>query len=190
VEAAERADEVGLPREEASELDGALHRVGAVVDEEGVLQVAGRDLPEKLRERSPQGVQQFLAREGHARELVGDRPNDLRVANAGAVDAVPAEAVDVRPARKVPERRALADPLEGGVVPHLDDGLAILEVSAVVVEVEVIDRIGLDLSFCSGRQSGADDVEPALGFPDQLLPVHVRHSSSEKRPREPLGNGG
>ena len=61
VEAAQRADEVGLARVEARELDRALDGVGAVVDEEGVLEVARRDLAEQLGERAAQRVEQLLA---------------------------------------------------------------------------------------------------------------------------------
>ncbi len=178
VETAQRADEVGLAGVEAGELDRAFDGVGAVVDEEGVLQVARGDLAQQLRQGAAQRVEQLLARERHALELVGDGPHDLGVPDAGAVDAVAAEAVDVGAAREVLERRALADPLERGVLPHLDDGLAVLEVAAVVIELEVVDRVLLDLVLLLGRQLGRrDDVEPALGFPDELLRVHVRPRS-------------
>src|SRR5262249_15552253 len=88
VEAPGRADEVGLAREDAGELDGALYRVGPVVDEERVLEVARRDLAQQLGERAAQWVQELLARERHARELIGDRLDDLGMADARAVDAV------------------------------------------------------------------------------------------------------
>ena len=73
VESAQRADEVGLAGEDPRELDRALHGVGAVVDEEGVLQVSRRDLAEQLRQRAAQRVQQLLARERHAARA-GRRP--------------------------------------------------------------------------------------------------------------------
>ena len=70
--------------------------VGAVVDEEAVLQVAGRQLAQQLREGAAQRVEQLLRAERHALELRLHRAHDLRVVDAGRVDAVPAEAVDER----------------------------------------------------------------------------------------------
>ena len=178
-----------LPGEDPRELDRALDGVGAVVDEEGVLEVSRRDLAEELRERAAQRVQELLARERHALELVGDGLDDFGMPDAGAVDAVAAEAVDVGAAREVLERRALAGPLEGRVVAQLDHGLAVLEVAAVVVGVEVIDRVGLDPGLLLRRElRRGDDVEPALGFLDQLLRVHVPPRSSLRQTfGEPLG---
>src|SRR5262249_52349159 len=132
VEAAQRADEVRLAREDARQLDRALDGVGAVVDEEGVLEVARSDLAEELRERTAERVGQLLARERHPRELVGDGLDDLGMPDSRAVDAVAAEAVDVGAALEVLERRALPGPLERRVVPHLDHRLAVLEVASVV----------------------------------------------------------
>jgi hypothetical protein len=148
------------------------------------------------REREPQLLPWNPRSERHPRELVGDGLDHLGMPDARAVDAVAAEAVDVRAAREVLERRALAGPLERRIVPHLDHGLAVLEVAAVVVEVEVVDGVCRDLLLLLGRQLlGRDDVQPALGFLDQFLRVHVRprfcvETIRCERIREPRDLGG
>src|SRR5262249_27545282 len=172
---AERADEVGLAREKTGKLDRSLDGIRAVVDEEGVLEISWRDLAEELCQRAAQRVEQLLARQRHPTELVRDRLDDLRVADARTVDAIAAEAVDVGAPREVLERRALARPLQRRVLAHLDDGLAVLEISAVVIEVEVVDGVLRDLLELLLRQfARRDDVQPALRFLDQFLRVHVR----------------
>ena len=109
MEPAHAGDEAGLARVQARELHRALHGVGPVVDEEAVLQVAGRQLPQKLREGAAQGVEQLLRAERHALELRLHRAHDLGVPDAGGVDAVPAEAVDEAPAGDVLEEGAAPD---------------------------------------------------------------------------------
>ena len=95
-------------------------------------------------------------------ELVGHRLDDLGMPDAGAVDAVAAQAVDVRAPGEVLEGRALAGPLEGRALAHLDDRLAVLEVAAVVIEGKVVDGVVLDLVLLLLRELlGGDDVEPA-----------------------------
>ena len=130
VETAQRADEVGLSGEHPRQLDRAFHGVGAVVDEEGILQISRRDFAEELRERAAERVQELLARERHAAELIHDRLDDLGMPDPGAVDAVAAEAIDVGAAGEILERRAFAGPLERRILAHLDHRLAVLEVAA------------------------------------------------------------
>ena len=81
---------------------------------------------------------------------------NFRVPDARAVNPVAAEAVDVRAPREVAERRALAVPLERRVLAHLDDRLAVLEVAAVVIELEVVDGVVEICSFCSAESSRAE----------------------------------
>src|SRR5262249_6009802 len=126
VKTPERGDEIGFSGVEARELDRALDRVGAVVDEEGILEIPGSDLSQELRERPAQGIEQLLTRERHPRELVGDRFHDLGMPDAGAVDSVSAETVDEAPPQDVLEDRTLTLPLERRTVPHLDDRFAVV----------------------------------------------------------------
>ncbi len=157
VKPAQGADEVGLAgvQARASLIAPSTASVPLLMKKE-YWRSPGEISPSSSASAPRSGIEQLLARERHAGELVGDRPDDLGVADARAVDAVAAEAVDVRAARQVLERRALARPLQRRVVPHLDHGLAVLEVAAVVIGVEVVDRVGGDLRLLLGVSSFAE----------------------------------
>jgi hypothetical protein len=60
MEAADARDEAGLAGIEPGQLHGSFDRVGAVADEERLLEVSGCELPEQLRERAAQRIEQFL----------------------------------------------------------------------------------------------------------------------------------
>jgi hypothetical protein len=56
---------------------------------------------------------------------------------------------------------------------HLDDGLRD-QITAVVVEGKVVDRVDHDLRLhLFGKLGGRDDVQPPLGFLEDFLPVHL-----------------
>src|SRR5262249_35867777 len=136
VEPADAGDEAGPARVEARQLHGALHGVGSVADEEALLQVARRELAEEGGQGTAQRVEQLLRRERHAFELRLHGAHDLRMVDAGRVDAVSAEAIDEAAPGDVLEMRAAAVPLDGRVLAALRDGLAIFEIAAVAVEAE------------------------------------------------------
>ena len=94
------------PGVEPGQLDRAFDGVGAVVDEEGVAQLARRHHREQPGERRAPRLQQLLAVERHALHLAGHRVQDLGVVHPGAEDPVAAEAVDVLPAEQVLQHRA------------------------------------------------------------------------------------
>ena len=175
VEAADAGDEAALARVEAGQLHGAFDGVGAVADEEAVLQVAGGQLAQELGQGAPQGIEQLLGRQGHALELRLHRPHDLRVVDARGVDPVAAQAVDVLPARDVLEVAALAAPLDGGELSALGHGLSVLEVTAVVVGAEVLEGVRDDLApLVVVELVGVDDGEPPAALLDDLLLAHAR----------------
>ena len=169
VEAAERRDE-GVPLGvEPGELDRALDGVGAVVDEERVLEVARRHLGEHLRQRGPPGLQQLLAVERHAPELVGDGLDDLGMVDPGAEDAVAAQAVDVLATQEIVEDGALAAPLEGGELAGLGDGLAVGDEAAVVVPLVAVDRLGDErLLFFRRHLPPGDELQVPVGVLQDL----------------------
>ena len=106
VEARQRGDERVRLGVEPRELDRALDGVGPVVDEERVLERARRHLGQHARERAAPGLEQLLAVERHARHLLRDGPDDLRVIDAGGEDPVAAQAVDVLATEDVLQDRA------------------------------------------------------------------------------------
>src|SRR5204863_3742037 len=141
------------------------------VDEEALLEISRGDLPQELGERAAQRVEQLLTRQRHAIELVAHRLDDLRVADAGAVDAEPAETVDVLPAGDVLEHRPLAGPFDGGELLRLGDRLAVGQESRVEVGGEGLHRLLDDPALLRGGEAIplGDQVEPAARFGDDLF---------------------
>ena len=154
---------------EAGELDRALDRVGAVVDEERVLQIARGDLGEHPGERRPPWLEQLLAVERHALELVGHRLHDPRVIDAGAEDAVSTQAVDVLAAEQVVEYGALPRPFERGELAGLGDGLPVGDEAPVVVLLVALDRLGDEgLLLLHRHLPPGDQLEISSGVPQDL----------------------
>ena len=165
MEATQRGDERIPLGVEPGELDGTLDGVGAVVDEEGVLQVARRDHGEQLGQCGAPGLQQLLAVERHPPHLVGHRFDDLRVVDSRAEDAVPAEAVDILPAQQVLEEGAAAGPFDRGELPRLRDRLAIGDEPTVDVPLVRLHRLADERLLLLERHLAAgDEVEVPAGL--------------------------
>src|SRR5262245_29565975 len=93
--------------------------------------------------------------------------------DAGGVDPVATQAIDVAPARDVLETRAAAPPLDRRVLVRLGDGLAVLQEAAVVVEPEVVERVGDDLAAPGLVElASVDDRKPAPALCDELVAAH------------------
>jgi len=170
VEASDAGDEAGLAGIEPGQLHGPFNGVGAVGDEEAVLEVARGQLTQQAGERPPQRVEQLLRAERHPLELRLHRPHDLGMVDPGRVDPVAAEAVDEPPAGDVLEVAALARPLDRGVFAALRHRLAILEEAAVVVVTEVVDGLADDLPpLVVVELVRVDDAQPTAALVDELL---------------------
>ncbi len=175
VEPAHAGDEARLAGIEARELHRPFDRVGAVRDEEALLEVAGGQLAQKLGERAAQRIEQLLRGERHALELRLHRPHDLGMVDPRRVDAVAAETVDVAAPGHVLEIAALPAPLDGRELAALGHRLPVLEVALVVVPAEVVEGLGHHLAaLVLVELVRVDDAEPALRLLDELLLAHPR----------------
>jgi hypothetical protein len=170
VEPAHAGDEAALARVEPGQLHRPLDGVGAVADEEAVLEVAGSELSQELGKGSPQGIEELLRGQRHALELRLHRPHDFRVVDARGVDAVPAQAVDEAPSGDVLEVASPPAPLHGRELAALGDGLPVLEVAPVVVGAEVLDGLRDDPPpLVVVELVRVDEGEPAPALLDDLL---------------------
>src|SRR5882724_967169 len=133
VEPADRRDESGLLGIKARQLHRPFDGVGAIVNEEALLQIAGRDLAQDLREGAAQRVEQLLAGEGHILELLTHRLDDLRVPDAGAVNPETSETVDIFPPHDVFDVDPVSGPLDRGVLLRFGHRLSVLEDAGVEV---------------------------------------------------------
>jgi hypothetical protein len=159
VKPAEGGNEEIPPGVEPGELDGSFDGVGAVVDEEGVREVARGDHRQQPGQPGPPRLQQLLAVERHPLHLAGDGVQDPRVIHPGAEDPVAAETVDVLPPEQVAQDRAAARPLQGRELPGLGHGLPVPDEAAVDVPLVRLDRL---------RDEGVLLIEGQLPPLDQL----------------------
>jgi len=95
MEALERRDNGRPPRGEPRELEGALDGLGAAVHEEGVLQVARRNLGDPAGQGRLGPGEEHASAHGHAAELVAHGGDHRCRAVAQAHDTEAAQAVDV-----------------------------------------------------------------------------------------------
>jgi hypothetical protein len=136
--------------------------------------VARRRLGEDFGDRGAPGLEQLLAVERHAGELVGHRLDDLGVVDTGAENAVAPQTVDVLAAEQVMQDGALPRPLQRGELARLGDRLAVADEPTVVVLLVAFHRLGDEALLLLGRHLFTGD---ELQVPLRLLQdLGVRHT--------------
>src|SRR5690242_11817072 len=105
MEAAPKADELGLPRIGLRQSKSAFHGFGATGIKLGTAQITGRDLGDELDQLRSMSTRETA--DVHLRDLLRDRAHELGMGVAEAGDADAGEEVDVAAAVDVDERRAL-----------------------------------------------------------------------------------
>jgi hypothetical protein len=153
-----------------NKFERAFDGIGAVADEETLLQIARGQFAEKFRQETAQRVEQFLRRKRHALELRFDGGDDLGVTDAHVVNAKPAQAVDELPAHDVFDDRTLAGPFDGGEILGFGDRFAVMKETAVEVVVKVLQRVGNDPFLVFGIQplAATDDLKILRRFAQQF----------------------
>src|SRR5829696_7216239 len=139
MESPQGRDKSVAPGVQASQLDGPFDGIGAIVDEEGVLQLARGDGGQNLAQRCAPRLQQLLTVERHTLDLVGNRLDDLGVIDTGAEDAKASQAIDVLPTEQIAQHGALSGPFDGRELARFSDRFAIGYESTVVVLLVAID---------------------------------------------------
>ena len=134
------------------QLQGHLHRLGAAVGEEAVLQLPGGDVRHGLGQVAPQGVQQLLGVEGLMVQLGFHHVQNLRVSVAAGVDAEAAQAVNKLFPIEAIAVGAFVLPLQHG--PRLRvrrDRLAVGQPAGAHIVVEMLHGLLYHLFLLRGR---------------------------------------